>query len=682
MLKFGPASATPAATAPEVIHDELHFGGYLQPPDVPPDPTGEQWRGPPGPPGPPGAAGSDGIDGVDGAPGPSAVSADAGNTATLGSDALIYVPASDGGASITVSDTPPALEQGALWFDSVSTQLFVGYVDPSGPPGQWVIATNSGATGGAYVALSGSTMTGPLTLYGDPTTDLQAAPRRYVDNAINLAGNYLGTWSVAANSPNISGGGSISNANYVATTSNPAVPETVPVGVPGIAGLTVGNGDRVIWASGLGVWQILRSAGVTLAAADARYVALAGSTMTGALVLNGNASAALNPVPLQQLTSTLGSYAPIASPTFTGTVTIPSGASIAGYAPLAAPVFTGDARAVTPTYGDNDTSIATTAFVQSAVSPALQNVGRNFVHNSMFNVQQRGAGAFSANGYTADRWAQYRVLDTGSVSIIALSDANRNALGDQSATSAIQVATTGNAGATALSSINQPIEGVRRLAAQTVTVSFYATASAGTPKLGVSIDQSFGTGGSSSAYVTGTGQSVTLGTTWPRYSVTIAVPSVGGKTLGTNGNDCSYLNFWFSAGANNATASGSVGVQSSTVTIWGIQLEIGTQATPLEKVDPGEDLRRCQRFYQQKSLDWAGQVSSGVGYRTGGTIYPPMRSTPTVTVNTNQSSNFGALSTAVTFGLQPSGQLLQLSATASATGFGALTALLNLSADL
>jgi len=33
--------------------------------------------------------------------------------------------------------------------------------------------------------------------------------------------------------------------------------------------------------------------------------------------------------------------APIASPTFTGTVTIPSGASISGYAPLASPTFTG-----------------------------------------------------------------------------------------------------------------------------------------------------------------------------------------------------------------------------------------------------------------------------------------------------------------------------------------------------
>jgi hypothetical protein len=41
------------------------------------------------------------------------------------------------------------------------------------------------------------------------------------------------------------------------------------------------------------------------------------------------------------ITTALGAKAPIASPTFTGTVTIPSGASISGYATIASPTFTG-----------------------------------------------------------------------------------------------------------------------------------------------------------------------------------------------------------------------------------------------------------------------------------------------------------------------------------------------------
>jgi len=69
-------------------------------------------------------------------------------------------------------------------------------------------------------------------------------------------------------------------------------------------------------------------------------------------------------------------YAPIASPTFTGTVTIPAGASISGFAPLASPAFTGTpslptgTTGVTQTAGNNTTALATTAFVQQEVPAA------------------------------------------------------------------------------------------------------------------------------------------------------------------------------------------------------------------------------------------------------------------------------------------------------------------------
>jgi Collagen triple helix repeat (20 copies) len=78
------------------------------------------------------------------------------------------------------------------------------------------------------------------------------------------------------------------------------------------------------------------------------------------------------------------SRAPLASPVFTGDPQAPTPAtadndtSIAttafvkaqGYAPLASPTFTGDPKAPTATPGDNDTSIATTAFVTAAIAAA------------------------------------------------------------------------------------------------------------------------------------------------------------------------------------------------------------------------------------------------------------------------------------------------------------------------
>lgn len=81
------------------------------------------------------------------------------------------------------------------------------------------------------------------------------------------------------------------------------------------------------------------------------------------------------------------SRAPLASPVFTGDpqaptpLTADNDTSIAttafvkaqGYATLASPVFTGDPQGPTPATGDNDTSLATTAFVKAQAYATLAN---------------------------------------------------------------------------------------------------------------------------------------------------------------------------------------------------------------------------------------------------------------------------------------------------------------------
>jgi hypothetical protein len=256
------------------------------------------------------------------------------------------------------------------------------------------------------------------------------------------------------------------------------------------------------------------------------------------------------------------------------------------------------------------------AATKADVAGALSNVGRNVLHNSLFAIAQRGQGPWTANtNYTLDRWVLSLASDTASISQLGLTDTDRTQLGDEAATYCLRNAFTGNAAAGAYNTITEWVEGVRRLAGKTVTVSFWASCASGTPKLGVSIDQYFGTpGGGGSAQVNGTGQSITLSTTWTRYSLTFAVPSASGKTLSSSASDCSGLNFWFSSGATNATRSGSVGVQSGTVFLWGVQCEIGTQATPLEKPDPRYDLANCQRFYQSHIAQVQGSVYAAGGF--------------------------------------------------------------------
>ena len=92
------------------------------------------------------------------------------------------------------------------------------------------------------------------------------------------------------------------------------------------------------------------------------------STMVG-LGSVDNTSDANKPVSTATQTA-LDLKAPLASPTFTGTVTIPSGASISGFAPLASPALTGTPTAPTAAPGTDTTQVATTAFVKAAADAA------------------------------------------------------------------------------------------------------------------------------------------------------------------------------------------------------------------------------------------------------------------------------------------------------------------------
>jgi hypothetical protein len=261
------------------------------------------------------------------------------------------------------------------------------------------------------------------------------------------------------------------------------------------------------------------------------------------------------------------------------------------------------------------------------------NVGRNLVHNGMFNVQQRGTGPFTtANTYTADRWEVTATAPTTlSVAIAAASAGNVSQIGDEACKYLLLNSFTGDPAAGGYLQLVQPIEGVRRLSGKTVTVSFWATSDF-TSKLGVSLDQYFGTGGSPSAAVMGAGQAVALSsaTTFSRYSLTFTVPSATGMTLGTNHDDCTHLVLWYSAGSSFPGRSGGVGVQTGDIWIWGLQLEIGSVMTPLEHPDPQQELAKAQRFFQAGNFNVVGYNLTG--NQLGGAWALPvvMRASPTI----------------------------------------------------
>lgn len=308
--------------------------------------------------------------------------------------------------------------------------------------------------------------------------------------------------------------------------------------------------------------------------------------------------------------------------------------------------------------------------------------GRNLVHNPLFQVAQRGVGPFTVAGNCIDRWFMNFVNGTMSTSQVVLTDADRAAIGDEAAKYGLQSVFTGGGAAASATQIQQAMEDVRRTANKTITVSFWAKAASGTPKIGVGATQFFGGGGSPSAAVNITAIPVTISTTFARYSVTLTIPSIAGKILGTDGADQFDPTFWYSSGSTNNTLAGGIGVQSGTITLWGVQCEIGNLLTPLEKPDIATDLMNCCRFYQL-SLILATYPAAGLpGVGMYGTAYlSPMRVLPLVAIVANSSSNVSGL-TLVADGGANNNIIVYASATATASGACTLNVVFSASADL
>lgn len=280
----------------------------------------------------------------------------------------------------------------------------------------------------------------------------------------------------------------------------------------------------------------------------------------------------------------------------------------------------------------------------TATALPFTDTGRSLLHNGVFRVQQRGTGPWTASGYTADRWMIQDSLDTVNVVCNKLVDADRAQIGDESAVWSLANTFTGNANANAFNFLVQRIEGIQRLSGKTVTVSFWARMTSGSGlKVGVCFQLNYGTGGSPSAQGVVNGSTVSLTAAWARYSVTLALPSASGLTLGTNGDDNTELELWFSSGTTNAGRTG-IGVQSGAIVLWGVQLEIGSVATPLAKRDPFDELALCMRFYQASSGIWGSHLDSGA-YAAYVPLQFPVwfRATPTISLSISGGGNYSSV---------------------------------------
>jgi len=272
---------------------------------------------------------------------------------------------------------------------------------------------------------------------------------------------------------------------------------------------------------------------------------------------------------------------------------------------------------------------------------------RNRVINGGMQIVQYPTTYYVSNtginqaGFTIDRWfGQITSGSTGSGTSTYAQSLQPFTLGQTTVpgeptsflrTSVTAIGTAGGLSQTVRT--EQKIESVRTFAGQTVTCSFWAKSDT-SRTMALVLGQSFGTGGSPSA-PTGVGQTFAVTTAWQKFSVTFTVPSIAGKTIGTNGNDFLSATFFLYKN-DNAILNDSLGAVGTWVSgqyldLALVQLELGSVATLFEHRPYGMELALCQRYFQplNVSIRFYSTVSS---YSEAcGNYAVPMRATPTVT---------------------------------------------------
>lgn len=223
---------------------------------------------------------------------------------------------------------------------------------------------------------------------------------------------------------------------------------------------------------------------------------------------------------------------------------------------------------------------------------------KNQFINGGFDVWQRGTSQTSSGYGSDDRWHNWFYGITSTHQQVAFlpgqTDVPRNPKYYSRTVPTLGTAASDNC------IKRQRIEGAGTLSGQTATLSFYAKADA-SKNIAIEFVQNFGTGGSPSTEVTEIAvTTITLSTTWAKYTVTATLPSISGKTIGTSNDDYLEVRIWYSGGSASATHNNSLGNQAGTFDLAQAQLEAGDVPTPFEQRNVGgAELALCQRYFEK-----------------------------------------------------------------------------------
>jgi hypothetical protein len=149
--------------------------------------------------------------------------------------------------------------------------------------------------------------------------------------------------------------------------------------------------------------------------------------------------------------------------------------------------------------------------------------------------------------------------------------------------------------------------------------------------------------------------------TWEQKSVTITGDTASGAgfwgttngggigvyfDLGCGTNQQATANTWTATNARRV--SGTVRLMNTSSATWqvtGVQLEVGTTATPFERRLYGQELANCQRYYYRMTNANSSYSSFGIGQSTGTTTIRIMMSIPTTMRTFSQSFDVSSTAT-------------------------------------
>ena len=234
---------------------------------------------------------------------------------------------------------------------------------------------------------------------------------------------------------------------------------------------------------------------------------------------------------------------------------------------------------------------------------------RNFIINGEMQVAQRGTSVSFGAGYTLDRW---RIVGGPSPARVATQENNTSY---STLPHEKFLKCTNPQGQDMWT--NQRIENARQFSGKTLTISYWVWSTTGSySAMSGSWGKFQAVNGGTEYNVSGWGGASVSVTTTPQY-VTHTINFADISSYAHTEGDFFEWNVY-----HNTT---------NDICITGVQLEVGDTATPFEHRSYGDELARCERYYETGRSKLYCNTSM-----TGMTLYVPHRTTkrtnPTVTV--------------------------------------------------